>query len=127
MAQAEVQLSEASKRLESADAGKGLDKEKVVAALEKSLKKQQEVEKKLEGLLKNLEPWAGLTEMRADARETLLELEEMKRKVEDTQKQDPSASGKKADELTPMQKEKIENLSLQQNKVAQKLKICLIK
>lgn len=71
-------------------------------------------------MLKNLEPWAGLTEMRADARETLLELEEMKRKVEDTQKQDPSASGKKADELTPMQKEKIENLSLQQNKVAQK-------
>ena len=120
LAQVEVQLSEASKRLESADAGKGLDKEKVAAALEKSLKKQQEVEKKLEGLLKNLEPWAGLTEMRADARETLLELEEMKRKVEDTQKQDPSASGKKADELTPMQKEKIENLSLQQNKVAQK-------
>jgi hypothetical protein len=120
LAQAELQLSEASKRLESADAGKGLEKEKLTAALEKSLKNQQEVEKSLDGLLKNLEPWAGLAEMRSDARETLLELEDLKRKLEDTQKQDPSALGKKADELTPMQKEKIENLSAQQNKVAQK-------
>ena len=120
LAQAEVQLSEASKRLESVEAGKGLDKEKLTAALEKSLKKQQEVEKGLDGLLKNLEPWAGLTEMRSDARETLLELEELKRKLEDTQKQDPSASGKKADELTQMQKERIDNLAAQQNKAAQK-------
>jgi hypothetical protein len=120
LAQAELQLSEASKRLESADAGKELEKEKLTAALEKSLNKQQDIEKSLEGLLKNLEPWAGLTEMRSDARETLLELEELKRKLEDNQKQDPSASGKKIDELTPMQKEKIEGLSLQQNKVAQK-------
>jgi|GEM_PF-396750 len=120
LAQAEVQLSEASKRLESAESGKGLEKEKLTAALEKSLKKQEEVEKGLEGLLKNLEPWAGLTEMRSDARETLLKLEELKRKLEDNQKQDPSASGKKTEELTPMQKEKIEYLSEQQNKVAQK-------
>ena len=74
----------------------------------------------MDGLLKNLEPWAGLAEMRSDARETLLELEDLKRKLEDTQKQDPSALGKKTDELTPLQKEKIENLSAQQNKVAQK-------
>ena len=120
LAQAEVQLSEASKRLESEEAGKGAEKEKVTAALENSLKKQQEVEKGLEGLLKNLEPWAGLTEMRSDARETLLKLEELKRKLEDTQKQDASASGKKTEELTSVQKEKIENLSEQQNKVAQK-------
>ncbi len=120
LVQAELQLSEASKRLESADAGKELEKEKLTAALEKSLKKQQEIEKGLEGLLKNLEPWAGLTEMRSDAREALLELEELKRKLEDTQKQEPSALGKKIDELNSMQKEKIEGLSLQQNKAAQK-------
>lgn len=118
--QAEQQLIEASKRLESADAGKGLEKEKLTAVLENALKKQSEIEKGIDGLLKNLEPWAGLNEMRSEARESLLEMEAFNRKLEETKKRDPGSIGRKTDDLTPDQKEKIEELSSQQNKAAQK-------
>lgn len=123
----EQNLSDASKRLESADSGKELDKEKLAKSLDNSIKNQNEIEKMLDGLLKNLEPWAGLTEMRSDARAALLELEEVKRKLEESTKLDPSSIGKKLDELSNQQKEKLQNLSNQQIKAAQKAQTLLDK
>lgn len=120
LAKVEPQLGDASKRLEKMEVGKKEEAAEVKKSMAMARVTQAEIEKSLDEILKGLEPWAGLQELRNESRAALSKQEDLKRKVEDLRREDPLAAGKQPSELTPMQKDKLEEIAREQKNLAEK-------
>ena len=90
------------------------------ARLEK-LQQVMESQKELDGamvrMLEKLEPFAGIREMRSDARDVMAQMEEMQRKLEDIRRQTPQNAGKQRQELDEKSLEKLDGAVEQQAKL----------
>lgn len=107
------QVSDALRKAE----GEEMTPEARKAEVENVLAGQKELEKELKGMLEKLEPFAGIREMRSNAREVLAQMEEMRRRMEDMRRDAPQNAGKQRSELDEKSREKLDSLGEQQSRL----------
>jgi hypothetical protein len=78
-------------------------------ALGEARRGQEEVEKTLGALLKDMEPWSSTREVKAEAARLLQEQKQLRAELEEMARKDPEMVGKKLAELTPEQRAELEN------------------
>ena len=81
------------------------------------MESQKELDGAMVRMLERLEPFAGIREMRSEARDVMAQMEEMQRKLEDIRRQTPQNAGKQRQELDEKSQEKLDGAVEQQAKL----------